>query len=422
MEGYYSAYHREKQSRRSLLARLFDWLLLLVSIVSVVAMILTLFVPYIPPSDVWLFPVLGLLAPGVYVINVVLMLYWIIRWRWRRAGVMLFLVVVGTFSVDLFWRPAMHRITLLERLLEQTDQQLAELSEMLKQPDRTVAEETIKRKISALKRRHRLLTNNISSVDGIKLMTYNVRHLYSDKGGSSADSIAGLINSIDPDILCLQEYNPVVAATSERFMHLFDRYKVAGFGLPAETPKTQLILSKYRILRSGVALAPRSSVWADLLIGGDTVRLFNNHLQSTAITASDDRFITDKLFLSDTAREEKVRSIVRRFGANSVLRAKQADTIALAMAAVKGRRIVCGDFNDTPMSYVYRTMARGLEDAFSLCGKGYSSTFRGFYDLLRIDYVLNSEGLEVLSYDVIDVDYSDHRPVLVRLMITDFED
>lgn len=416
MGNYYSAYHREKQSRSGILARLFDWLLLLVTIVFVVAMILTLFVPYITPSDVWLVPVLGLLAPGIYVMNVVLMLYWIIRWRWQRAGVLLFLVAVGTFSVDLFWRPATHRITLLEQLLEQTDQQLADL---LKQADKSVTDEA---KISALRRRRRLLMNNISAADGIKLMTYNVRQLYNDKGGSSADSIACLIDSIDPDILCLQEYNPTVAATSERFMELFDRYKVAEFRLPEGTPKTQLILSRYRVLRSGVALAPRSSVWADLLIGGDTVRLFNNHLRSTAITASDDRFITNKLFLSDTAREEKVRSIVRRFGANSVLRAKQADTIALAMAAVKGRRIVCGDFNDTPISYVYRTMARGLKDAFSVCGRGYSSTFRGFYNLLRIDYVLNSEGLEALSYDVIDVDYSDHRPVLVRLMITDFED
>jgi len=105
-----------------------------------------------------------------------------------------------------------------------------------------------------------------------------------------------------------------------------------------------------------------------------------------------------------------------------VLRAEQADTIALAMAAVRGRRIVCGDFNDTPMSYVYRTMSRGLDDSFSVCGRGYSSTFRGFYNMLRIDYVLNSKGLEPLSYEVVDVDYSDHRPVLVRLMKTKLED
>ncbi len=66
------------------------------------------------------------------------------------------------------------------------------------------------------------------------------------------------------------------------------------------------------------------------------------------------------------------------------------------------------------MSYVYRTMARGLRDAFRECGSGYSHTFRGFYNTLRIDYVL-SGGFEPLSYEVLPVDYSDHHPVVVRL-------
>mgnify|MGYP000783241517 FL=1 len=84
------------------------------------------------------------------------------------------------------------------------------------------------------------------------------------------------------------------------------------------------------------------------------------------------------------------------------------------VGATRTRRIVCGDFNDTPMSYVYRTMARGLRDAFRECGSGYSHTFRGFYNTLRIDYVL-SGGFEPLSYEVLPVDYSDHHPVVVRL-------
>lgn len=45
---------------------------------------------------------------------------------------------------------------------------------------------------------------------------------------------------------------------------------------------------------------------------------------------------------------------------------------------------------------------------------GYAHTFRGFYNTLRIDYVL-SGGFEPLSYEVLPVDYSDHHPVVVRL-------
>jgi endonuclease/exonuclease/phosphatase family metal-dependent hydrolase len=60
-------------------------------------------------------------------------------------------------------------------------------------------------------------------------------------------------------------------------------------------------------------------------------------------------------------------------------------------------------------------LARGLNDAFSEAGEGYSYTFRGFFDALRIDYVFSSDEFETLSYEVPKVPYSDHLPVLVRL-------
>ena len=64
--------------------------------------------------------------------------------------------------------------------------------------------------------------------------------------------------------------------------------------------------------------------------------------------------------------------------------------------------IVCGDFNDTPISYTYRTMSRDLNDAFRKVGRGYSHTYRGFFNMLRIDYVLCSDEFAPLSYEVID--------------------
>ena len=145
------------------------------------------------------------------------------------------------------------------------------------------------------------------------------------------------------------------------------------------------------------------------------MRVFNNHLHSTAINASDNEFITKHRYISDTAREDKIRSIVRRFRDNSILRARQVDSIAREIGATPHARIVCGDFNDTPMSYVYRRMAAGLQDAFRESGMGYSFTFRGFFNTLRIDYVLVSEAFEPLAYEVPEVDYSDHRPVVVQL-------
>ena len=371
---YYSDYRERSggKRRRSWLLWLLDALLTVVSLAFVVAILLTYLVPYVNPSRMWFFPVLGLAAPITYVVGVVLMLYWIIRWRLLRASIMLVVVAVGFFKVSLFWRPEIRR---------------------------SYEEET-------------------SGRGTIKVMTYNVRSFYGENGHSSVEDILRLIDEQDPDIICLQEFNARLAARSEEFSLLEEKYESAGFGRTAapdsvyEAPLA--ILSKFRILRSRTLLTPAASVWAAVLVGDDTVRVFNNHLHSTAINAADNEYITEHRFLSDTARETKIRSIVSRLRENSVLRAAQVDSIARVVEATHTRRIVCGDFNDTPISYVYRTMARGLRDAFSVCGSGYSHTFRGFFNTLRIDYVL-CDGFDPRSYATLPVEYSDHYPVVVDL-------
>lgn len=375
MAGYYSQYGsgRTGKPRRSWLARTVDLVATLLSLVVAAAMCMTLLVPYVNPARVWFLPVLGLAAPAVYAATVIAALYWIIRWRWVRASAMLVLVTAGLFRVTLFYRPELRR-----------------------------AYET-----------------ELSDRGAVKVMTYNVRSFYGEDGRSSVDSVLRLIVAQDPDIVCLQEFNDRLAGLSEHFALLDEKYESAVFGR-TQAPDSifgapLVIFSKYRILRTGVALTPGTSVWADVSMGDDTVRVFNNHLRSTAIKADDNDYLTNHRYLSDTAGERKIRSIVTRLRDNSVLRAAQVDSIAAVVARTRGRKIVCGDFNDTPMSYVYNRMSDGLNDAFRISGKGYSHTFRGFFNTLRIDYVLSSDAFETLAYEVPEVNYSDHLPVVVRL-------
>lgn len=378
---YYNSYGERPagKQRRSWILWLLDGAMTLLSAVVVVLLVLTYLVPCVNPSRVWFFPVLGLAAPITYVAGVILMLYWIIRWRWLRAGVMILIVVIGLFKVSLFWRPEIRR---------------------------TYAE-----------------TENFDR-GSFKVMTYNVRSFYGENGHSSVSDILRLIEEQDPDVICLQEFNARLAARTEEFSLLEEKYESSGFGrtsAPDSVYEAPLaVLSKFRILRSGTVLTPASSVWVDLLVGDDTVRVFNNHLRSTAINASDNLYITEHRFLSDTARESKIRSIVDRLRDNSVLRAAQVDSISRVIDATRTRILVCGDFNDTPISYVYRRMSRGLRDAFRSCGSGYSHTFRGFFNTLRIDYVLCG-GLEPITYETLPVDYSDHHPVLVRMKVSEEE-
>jgi endonuclease/exonuclease/phosphatase (EEP) superfamily protein YafD len=77
---------------------------------------------------------------------------------------------------------------------------------------------------------------------------------------------------------------------------------------------------------------------------------------------------------------------------------------------------VCGDFNDTPISYARRTIAQGLTDCFQTTGRGLGLSYnqKGFY--FRIDHVLCSPDLQPFNCQVDDeMDASDHYPVVCYL-------
>lgn len=378
MNEYYTTYSRPKKHRRGFVMWLLDITLTLLSPIVFLMMVFTLLVPYLNPSSTWSFPVLGLLAPVTYILSLVLTLYWVIRWRWGRASLLLLVSVFGFFKIPLFFCPESSK-------------------DFVQKIDKKII---------------------------ISVMSYNVRSFYDDKGQSSVDKWLDFIMEQDPDIVCLQEYNVGLAEQNPKMEEMKNRYDMAFFRdencQDSMCMVPMCVWSKFRVLKKGVIGSPRNAVWVDLKVGrSDTMRVFNNHLLSTKIKAADGEYITSQRFLQDTAREAKMRSILGRFSDNSVLRAVQVDTISQVIAQTRTRHIVLGDFNDTPMSYSYRKMAKGLKDAFSEKGSGYSATFRGFLRMLRIDYMLYSKGLEALSYEVPEVDFSDHYPVLVQFRKTE---
>jgi hypothetical protein len=166
------------------------------------------------------------------------------------------------------------------------------------------------------------------------------------------------------------------------------------------------IYSRYPIISASRIDTLKNYVWADIVIkkdknNEDTIRVFNNHLHSTAIRRDDNEYIENHDFLEGDS-VGKMRSMVNRLTDNNRIRAEQADTLASLVAASPYPVIVCGDFNDTPVSYTYRTIARKLNDSYRKVGRGYSHTYRGFFDMLRIDYILFSDEFEPLSYEVVD--------------------
>jgi endonuclease/exonuclease/phosphatase family metal-dependent hydrolase len=99
-----------------------------------------------------------------------------------------------------------------------------------------------------------------------------------------------------------------------------------------------------------------------------------------------------------------------------IVRAGQANMMAMEMRESEHPILLCGDFNDVPYSYVYNTMKGDLVDGFQECGKGFMQTYRGKKPV-RIDYLFHDKTLKGLNYDKTDINYSDHVPVFMKVAL-----
>ncbi len=428
-----------EHKRRSLIGYLFDGVMLAVSILTAVLTVLVAIAPMVRPAG-WFFPTLALVAPAVWFVAVILALWWIIRWRWLYFALVALPLLCSAGYFQRFVRLEIKR-TADDFAVDENSKEESERSEQdesaeqdgsltrlfrrlmgkekkQETDDAAVAEAPKRPRRKIAKRRDRLT---------FSLLTYNVRQFYDADGSNSLEKVMQLIYEADPDIICLQEFFPRTATrTIASVDSLLEGYRsIDGYGreqAPDIQEIQQLIYTRLKVLDSGHFLladvpASLSTVWADVAVGSDTVRVINNHLLSTQINADDDAYLTKMGYIVDTAADDRMRSIIGRFSRNSIRRADQADSLAHAIASSPHPVIVCGDFNDPPMSYTYDRISEGLQDAFCVRGKGYSHTFRGFNNVLRIDYVLLSPSFEVTEYTVEDVDYSDHLPVMVQFKL-----
>jgi endonuclease/exonuclease/phosphatase family metal-dependent hydrolase len=95
-----------------------------------------------------------------------------------------------------------------------------------------------------------------------------------------------------------------------------------------------------------------------------------------------------------------------------VKRALQAQELKESINASKYPVIVTGDFNDTPVSYTYRSIRKGLNDSFFFFLHGAGFTYRGNYPPNRIDYILYDKKLTNSHFEIIKAKYSDHYPIM----------
>lgn len=260
----------------------------------------------------------------------------------------------------------------------------------------------------------------------IKLLTYNVSMFSGEK---HYQPIMKLIEDSNADIVCIQEfgfYNYTNQLTEDQILkrfqtnypyrHLWYKNQKGKFSWGVAT------FSKYPIIKKKkveYASAYNVSVFSDIIINKDTIRIFNNHLESNKLTMND--FKNYKL-LSENPNREKFLSVTEQMSTKLSSayrgRARQARIIAEEIRKSPYPVIVCGDFNDVPQSYTYHTISEGLCDVITATKYGYNYTFHNNGILVNIDHVLLNENyFTPISATIIHEPYSDHYPLLTEFQI-----
>lgn len=250
--------------------------------------------------------------------------------------------------------------------------------------------------------------------------SYNVRlfNRWEEEDKTEVQIIA-LLEQALPDIICFQEFYPTygVRNVEYTFVDALDPDYHFHLKLLDNSGKNSpgiLTVSRYPIISKGDIVHPESAsltIFSDILIGNDTIRIYNNHLQSFRLRRMEHSLLEEIADGNDSERINEIRMLSLSLKKGFAQRAGQSKVVKEHINNSPYPVIVCGDFNDTPVSYSYRKIRKGLGDAFVDAGTGAGFTYKDKYPSNRIDYILFEESFNCEGFDMIRLNYSDHYPI-----------
>ena len=355
----------------------FNSFILVVNILFIFALSLSYLSVHISPEKSWILPFFGLLYPFLIIINIFFAIYWVLRLKW--------LFLISAIFILAGWSH-------LERLVQ------------FNSPRTSPANST-----------------------SFKIISYNVKNLSNDNVDliepQIRNKILDFLDEEDADILCLQEFAIVhpdpeafIDSLSERLAMPYHAY-IQYFEKPRKRIDAIFTFSKYPILKSGSVKKDYQynyAMFTDLLMGIDTVRLFNIHLESVRLKHEDYNFISelDLQFEENEDIKEGSRRIFEKLKTAFARRASQVENLSSCIIRSPYPVILCGDFNDTPNSYAYQQLTVNLNDAFMESGNGFGNTYIGNLPSYRIDFILYDDHFTSWNCNRKLIKLSDHYPVI----------
>ena len=330
-----------------------DKIIYFINVIVALALLFSYALPFLPPKTFSLLSVINLGASFFVLINALFALYWLVKLK-RQLLLSLFVLFVGYMSFGSVY------------------------------------------KFSS--------SENIEIINNLKVMNYNVRlfNLYDwipERGLET--KIKKFIKTESPDVLSVQEYHPHKNIDLSFFKYKYE--KLSGKNMKYG----QAIFSQYPILNSGSIEFPNTAnnaIFADILKGSDTVRIYNIHLESLRIDAN-----------VESLKKEDSERLFNRIGTTFKMQQFQTELFLMHKKQCPYKMIICGDFNNTAFSYVYRKIKGDLNDTFKEAGNGFGRTYDFKFFPVRIDFIFSDDTFSVNGFNAYDEHYSDHYPIMATL-------
>lgn len=267
-----------------------------------------------------------------------------------------------------------------------------------------------------------------AETETFKVLSFNVRvfdlYLWT-KEKKTRNKIFEFLEEEDPDILCLQEFYHAEQQDSNYSFKTLDTLiqflSAKNYHFHATTTNKEfyhfglITFSKFPILEKGVVpfenTTDNASIYTDININNDTLRIYNNHLASIKLDKYDYKAVQK---IKDNEYEsgwENAQLLLKKIKGGFQTRANQSKAIRENIGNAPYNVIVAGDFNDSPNSFAYQKIRGPLKDAFVQSGSGFGNTYIGDFPSFRIDYLLHSEEINSYNYTTHQVQLSDHQPI-----------
>lgn len=257
----------------------------------------------------------------------------------------------------------------------------------------------------------------------IKVLSYNTWNFGDQTEDAEGTNIClAYLQEQDADIVCLQEAMPNARNVQQIDSMLNPLYAYQDTTIHPNGGTCLMLLSKYPILwkeRIPYESKGNMSVAYRLRVKDQDVLLINNHLESTGLSLEDRRqfknLVIGKL-RKDTA-EETSKLLVVKLAEATRKRAPEAEAVANYIERHKRESVIlCGDFNDGPISYAHRTIAKHLTDCYIASGNGPGISYHHSGFFVRIDNIMCSDDWKPYECKVDDkIAVSDHYPIICKL-------